>query len=138
MNPKNVWHQFSHFLWEKTVWKGEEEGLRCLQSGGSNAQSFDRRWDSPRVHPIWSCTCVHVQFAEGLRRGEEWMFIFNLARPLIQFHTLSLQRNWWVNWVGKLLGMWKIGSRGSDQWYNVQLDGGVSQKYRHNAVQCFY
>lgn len=87
---------------------------------------------------LYLCACPICWRAH---RGEEWMFIFNLTRPLIEFHTLSLQPNWWVNWVGELLGVWKIGlttsSRGSDQCYNIQLGGGVSQRYRHQRCSVF-
>lgn len=119
--------------WGRRVMLSAEWWLKCTELWQEIRQS------SGASHLVlYLCACPICWRAH---RGEEWMFIFNLTRPLIEFHTLSLQPNWWVNWVGKLLGVWKIGlttsSRGGDKCYNIQLGGDVSQKYRHQCCSVF-
>lgn len=115
---------FSPFSLGKTGWEGEEEGLCCMQSGGSNAQSSDRRWASPQTSMVLHfCVCSICWNAPWGRRVDA--VIFHLARLWIEFPAwsklVSKQGKGTVRWVEKWLDC-----RGQrlHQQHEVQLEAG--------------
>lgn len=117
---------FSPFSLGKTGWEGEEEGWCCMQSGGSNAQSFERRWASPWVHPIWSCTCVYVPFAEMLRGGRRVDVVyFSLSKAFNAVSHVILT----AKLVSKL-GKWTV--RWVENWLDCQAQRAVISDTRSN------